>query len=80
MKSWFVMTLEEQQFKNLGIERYNDVVTIDMVHNSKSLLLYNEGFYLTPKKYWLIKWVIWLGKRKWGCVYAIAEEVVLRDN
>lgn len=50
--------LNELDFKHLVIGG-NDV-TLDMVNFSESLVLYNEGFRLTPR----VEWGIRLGKRK----------------
>lgn len=50
--------LNELDFKHLVIGG-NDV-TLDMVNFSENLVLYNEGFRLTP----MVEWGIRLGKRK----------------
>ncbi|KAK3218075.1 hypothetical protein Dsin_012045 [Dipteronia sinensis] len=52
--------LENMQFKHLAISKY----TKDVVNFSVSLVLYNEGFRLTPRKYLFVEGGISLGKRK----------------
>ncbi|KAL5743270.1 hypothetical protein ACOSQ2_026386 [Xanthoceras sorbifolium] len=52
--------LENMQFKHLAISCY----TNDVIDFSESLVLYNEGFHLTSRKYLFPEGGIHLGKRK----------------
>lgn len=52
--------LERMQFKHLAISKY----TKDVVNFSESLVLYNEGLRLSPRKYLVVEGGVCLGKRK----------------
>lgn len=54
--------LEKLQFKHLGISRNGNIMAL--VNFAESLVLYKEGFRLTPRKHLIVEGGIRLGKRK----------------